>query len=291
MGRDFIFQRTCLFHDALRVHVSPSWCWYHQTHSPHLYLQSPFTAHQPTQNKMRACNSRQAQYLTSHPLILRTYPPIIPSSVCFFFFCLAIKWHYGCISKATECSHSTEECLIRQLSTTPLTGNEMVSRWMWSIPVLHWWAEGWLWLCCFPDVEYDDVWKLSLWQIKWEKERKGYLIALQTLKSTVKVLLLYLFTIWNLFVLRIYEKGHELKYCFGFICRITPTTCIHTWLYFLEYKTLSLDLFPGTLSYPSWQIHFLFLYKLYLQKYNYWCTSNCLYQYEPVYNGGQKAKQ
>lgn len=42
------------------------------------------TAHQPTQNKLRACKSWQALCLTSGPLILRTYPPVIPSSVSFF---------------------------------------------------------------------------------------------------------------------------------------------------------------------------------------------------------------
>lgn len=105
VASDFILYPTYLFHDALslRVHVSSSWCWYHPTHRSHFYLQLPFTAQQPTQNKWESVIPDKHCVLLA---ILWIWGLIRPSFLhlspflFFFFFCLVIKRHYGCSSQA-----------------------------------------------------------------------------------------------------------------------------------------------------------------------------------------------
>lgn len=75
-------------------------------------------------------------------------------------------------SSSSSSSSSSSECLIRPLSTTPRAGNKMVSWWMWSMPILHWWARGWLRLYRFRHVEYNDVTKLCSQQIKCQSRRE-----------------------------------------------------------------------------------------------------------------------
>lgn len=75
-------------------------------------------SYQPTQNKTTDYNSWQVQCFRA----------------VFLLFLYLSVWLSNGIMAATECSHSTEECLIWPLSTTPLTGNEMVSWWMWLMP-------------------------------------------------------------------------------------------------------------------------------------------------------------
>lgn len=168
MGNDLIFYRTVLFHDALRLHVSPSRCWYHLTHIPYFYLQLTFTKKTPPRTKWEPIipdkhnvleTSCDSEDLTTH------------HSIICFFTCLSGIMAVS-LRPAAECFHFTGECLIQPLSTTPLAGNEMVSWWMWSMPISHWWAQGWLWLYRFPDAECDYVWKLSSQQIKWQLKRK-----------------------------------------------------------------------------------------------------------------------
>lgn len=107
-------------------------------------------AHQPTQNKLRACKSWQALCLTSSPLILRTYPPVNPSSVHFFSRLTGyqkVLWlHLWCLLLNALI---LQRSLSQILSTTPLTGNEAVAWSMWSMSILHWWAQAWLFHRCW----------------------------------------------------------------------------------------------------------------------------------------------
>ena len=104
MGSDFIFYHAYLFHDALRVLCFTRLMLISPDPQP-TYLQLLFTAHQPTQTDIRAFNSWQAPSLTSQPLILRTDPPIIHSSVsslsCLSGYQTASRLHlWACLPNA-----------------------------------------------------------------------------------------------------------------------------------------------------------------------------------------------
>lgn len=126
MPSRFLFSQL-MFITVPTAHVPT--CDYNSQHSP-------WTQWEPLiPDKIRFRNyqpSSHSEDLSTHPFL---HPSVSP------LFCLAIKWHYCCISKAAECSHSIKEWKIRPLSITRPTGNEIVSCWMWSMPILHWWAQ------------------------------------------------------------------------------------------------------------------------------------------------------